>query len=157
MRRFRAEARTLRGEQERLAGILEELSRLESELEGARSRLADSEARRERTLASIRSDRRRREIALGELSETATRLADLIENVGATGAEPPELDARKFKGLMTWPATGRVRAGFGTRIHPASRRGSRTRGSTWRGRSATTSGRCSTAPSSTPPGCGATG
>ena len=117
LREFRLEAQRLKAEREGLKRTREEMARVEADLAEARDRLKLSERNRARGLRAIRGDKQRRRLALEELSQTATLLADRLESV-SSGGEAGALDPRKFKGLMEWPASGKVTAGFGTQVHP---------------------------------------
>ena len=75
--------------------------------------------RRERAaaLARIRGDRTRYQTALGEL-EGASR--ELGQRVADANVAPPSaaLDVRKFRGMLDWPAAGKIAIPFGTAINP---------------------------------------
>jgi len=89
--------------------------RAEAASEGAA--LEAGRAARESLLARIRDDRVQHDQALGELEAAARELSKLVGALEGDAA-PPALDARKFRGLLDWPADGVVSAGFGLAVHP---------------------------------------
>lgn len=114
----------LRVDAERLAGerrgLEEEQLRqvaLQSELEQATQRLLRTRAEQAKLLGDVRQDQRRRRDALAELRAAADDLTRVVDSLGEK-AEQRKLDVRKFKGLLRWPAEGRLSAGFGTLVHP---------------------------------------
>jgi len=117
---YRRDALLLFDERERLSEERVELDRLSHELAETEARLAASRRSHERVLVSLRDDRDRRQTALDELRAAAEEMSRLVQSLGSSG-EDPSLDMRKFRGLLDWPARGRVSAGFGTVIHPRFR------------------------------------
>ena len=75
--------------------------------------------RRERTdaLARIRGDRTRYQSALGELEGASRELGQIVTDAKV---EPrrQDVDVRKFRGMLDWPAPGKIAIPFGTAIHP---------------------------------------
>ncbi|HKQ60142.1 MAG TPA: peptidoglycan DD-metalloendopeptidase family protein, partial [Candidatus Polarisedimenticolaceae bacterium] len=59
----------------------------------------------------------KRQDAIGELSAAAAGLGRLVGTLPAAPSAPA-LDVHKFRGLLDWPAPGRVSAGFGPMVHP---------------------------------------
>lgn len=101
-------------------GLLAERGKLESaktEAEGGRRALAASQEEQTLLLERIRNDREQHEEALGELESASRELGRLVERLGGQPSDAA-LDIRKFRGLLDWPADGRVSARFGTAVHP---------------------------------------
>jgi murein hydrolase activator len=105
-------------EREAFAAKQTELGRAREEAERLARALAARRDARERVLESIRDDRATRTGAIEELEGAAEALDRLADSLAATGEGAPKLDVRKFRGLLDWPAAGRVSEGFGTRQHP---------------------------------------
>jgi len=114
----RAAAAETAREREALTARQAELGRAREEAAGLADALAARRAARERVLVSIRDDRATRTGAIEELEIAAEALDRLADSLAGSAAEAPRLDVRKFRGLLDWPAGGRVSAGFGTRQHP---------------------------------------
>jgi len=113
-----------RSDSERLATEREELERRHVELEGlgedlarSRSAIADARRRRSRLLVEVREDARKRQGALSELEGAAIELGRLADSF-LPGADAPQMDVQKFRGLLDWPSEGEVTAEFGTVVHP---------------------------------------
>jgi septal ring factor EnvC (AmiA/AmiB activator) len=117
---WRADEGRLRSEAEALAGEERSLDRVRQEAEKARAELARSSAERSRLLESIRSDRAKHQEAIEDLERAARELGRLVETLGGA-ATGPALDVRKFRGLLDWPAEGRVSEDFGDAVHPRFR------------------------------------
>jgi septal ring factor EnvC (AmiA/AmiB activator) len=100
-----------RGELERTRG---ELARVEREAAAARDSTEAARGRRAALLARVQKDQRQHQAALAELQTAARDLNGFVETVPST---PPRLDVRKFRGLLEWPAPGRVSAGFGNVVN----------------------------------------
>ena len=98
-----------------------ELDRASESLAAARRRLRTARRRHSTQLDLIRTDSHRRETALTELRNAADDLGAWVGGLpepDRAGLASPELDIRKFRGLLDWPAGGVVSTGFGTQIHP---------------------------------------
>ena len=107
---------TLRSERDTMAAERAELRRRESSAAQAQVSLESSRRQRESLLEKIRGDREQHAAAIGELDAAAK---DLAKIVGAVDDRPGvQLDVRKFRGLLDWPASGPVGAGYGKVIHP---------------------------------------
>ena len=117
---WRADEGRLRSEAEALAGEERSLEQVRREAEKARAELARSSAERSRLLESIRSDRAKHQEAIEDLEWAARELGRLVETLGGT-ERGPALDVKKFRGLLDWPAEGRVSADFGDAVHPRFR------------------------------------
>ncbi len=120
LRAYRQDAARLTREKD---ALLVESSRLEStraQAERARSALATSRAQRAQLLQDVRRDRGRYQDAIGELERAAEGLDRLVEQLGRSRT-PVAIDVNKFKGLLDWPAEGKVSAGFGQVVHPRFR------------------------------------
>ena len=117
---FRSDALRLVEERERLSLSRAELDRLSQELIGAEKRLKASRRDHQRMLASIKDDQGRRQTALDELRAASEEMARLVDSFDPDDSVP-QLDMRKFRGLLDWPARGEISAGFGSVIHPRFR------------------------------------
>jgi septal ring factor EnvC (AmiA/AmiB activator) len=117
LREYRAAQTEIVAERQQLLLREAELRRVDQELIRARQRVAATQRQRTHLLAGIRDDATRREVAIGELQAAATALASLVDSL-EPGEIGTNLDVHKFRGLMDWPAEGRVTAGFGTVVHP---------------------------------------
>jgi murein hydrolase activator len=117
---WRVDEGRLRSEAEALAAEERSLERVRQETEKARAELARSSAERSRLLESIRSDRAKHQEAIEDLEGAARELGRLVDTLGGS-ARAPALDVRKFRGLLDWPAEGRVSADFGDAVHPRFR------------------------------------
>ena len=110
---------------------IETLGRERQALDTERVSLATAEAdaahlsedleskRRARTaaVARIRDDRAQHDRAIGELETAAEGLGRVIEGMGEA-LPMTAIDVRTFRGLLDWPAEGRLAAGFGPVVHP---------------------------------------
>lgn len=107
---------TLRSERDTMAAERADLRVRESNASRAQASLEASRRQRESLLEKIRGDREQHAAAIGELDSAAK---DLETIVGAVDDRPAgQLDVRKFRGLLDWPASGAVSAGYGKVIHP---------------------------------------
>jgi len=120
LRDYRAEAARIAGERDRLVTSRLERETLRGELAGTRWALEAVRRDEERLLTRIRGDRATREAAIGELGRASAELSRVVESIESP-APIPVLDVRKFRGLLDWPAVGRVGAGFGNVVHPRFR------------------------------------
>lgn len=107
------------GERDALAGQREALAVLRSETESARAALEAKRTERSRLLESIRSDRAKHQVAIGELESASQALGRLVAEAGSDAA--PSLDVSKFRGLLEWPSPGPIAIPFGPRVHPKFR------------------------------------
>ena len=114
---FRRDVTRSAEERQRLEQRRSELLQLQTELDATRSRLTAARNNRTRLLRSVRTDRSQRRRAIDELNAAAGELGRVVGEL-SPDAGPVALDVKKFKGLLAWPAEGRVTAGFGTKIHP---------------------------------------
>ena len=118
--RFRDE--TVRQRQE--ASRLKELrSALVSEREvrrQAHEEAARALGRRRGLLASIRSDRQTHQTALGEMEAAARSFERAVSGIvsAAPPAERPRIGFDRLRGLLDWPADGRVSESFGKVRNP---------------------------------------
>ena len=80
----------------------------------SRRRLESTRGKRRTLLASLQSDRLRRQTALDEIARAGTALNRLAESGESTATRSIE----KFKGLLDWPLHGRVSSAFGRQVHP---------------------------------------
>jgi septal ring factor EnvC (AmiA/AmiB activator) len=88
-----------------------------AELTGRRDAVAAARRERAAMLESIRRDEGQRRAALGELREAAEQLSRLAALLEAS-EDRSALDVQEFKGLLDWPAQGKLLEGFGTVVHP---------------------------------------
>lgn len=107
----------LEREREALGREREELTRLRADSRAARERVSRARAGRQALLARLRRDRAAGEEALRELERAADELARMAEGLGRSG-RGVQLDVSRFRGLLDWPADGRVSRGFGRSVHP---------------------------------------
>ena len=117
LRRYREDAALLAVTRQRLDAEENELQAARQRHTDARRQLSTTRRRRERRLTETREDRAKREVALNELRGASSELGRLVGTLSDEHATP-QLDVRKFRGLLDWPAAGRVTAGFGTVVHP---------------------------------------
>jgi len=120
LRAYREVDTRLRVERDALARERVHLATIHEEGERARVSLARSRAERIRALERIQGDLKQRHKALGELESASRELGRLVGRLGGE-ARGAALDARKFRGLLDWPARGRISAGFGVKVHPRFR------------------------------------
>jgi septal ring factor EnvC (AmiA/AmiB activator) len=112
-RKRREEAR--RGELERLR-VRADRERAEADREASRRRLL---------LARVRDQRAYHERLVGELSEASKRLEALIRTLqekqrrlARATPSPPGAGFGGLRGVLPWPADGRLAAGYGAQVHP---------------------------------------
>lgn len=109
-------ARTV-SERAALAADRAALAQMRAQTEDARRSLELKRSERARLLDAIRSDRVKHQEALGELEGASREIGRLVAELGRD-APPPRLNVAKFRGLLDWPAPGRVAVPFGPRVHP---------------------------------------
>ncbi len=114
---FDETASRLASERDALVHERARLAATRGELRAASASIESTRAARASLLDEIRRDRTRREDALAELRESSRELTAVIDGLAPRGSAPA-LDVRKFRGLLDWPATGSVDAGFGNVVHP---------------------------------------
>ncbi|HEX6849994.1 MAG TPA: peptidoglycan DD-metalloendopeptidase family protein [Candidatus Polarisedimenticolaceae bacterium] len=117
LREYRELRTRAAAEREALASERVALAALRLETDAARRALESTRAERARLLDSIRSDREKHQAALGELEGASREIGRLVAELGRD-APTPRLNVAKFRGLLDWPAPGRVAVPFGPRIHP---------------------------------------
>jgi septal ring factor EnvC (AmiA/AmiB activator) len=93
---------------------------LRGEAESTRAAVDSKRAAQASLLEGIKRDRDKRLQALAELEGAAMELQKIVERVGEDRGDSP-LDVRKFRGLLDWPADGKISSGFGTAVHPRFR------------------------------------
>lgn len=114
---YRADTERLAKEREELEVRQIELEGLGEDLERSRRAIDRTRRRRSRLLVEVREDAEKRQAALSELEGAALELGRLADSF-LPGAEAPQMDVHKFRGLLDWPSSGEVTAGFGTVVHP---------------------------------------
>jgi len=117
---YRREVGRLAEARAQLLGRSAERAARREEAEAAEQALEASRRARERLLGQIREDRATREAAIAELERASRELTDRLESL-APGSAGASLDVSKFRGLLDWPARGRVSAEFGELVHPRFR------------------------------------
>ena len=115
IRGFRATQGRLVEENRELAARQNELTGLQLQLDRKRSAIQVGQRNRERLLVGIREDQGRRRAAIEELESAAEELTRVVDSLQEAGEG---MDVRKFRGLLDWPAKGRVSSGFGHVVHP---------------------------------------
>ena len=84
--------------------------------EARRERLAELEAQQQRQLASVRRERRDLEEEATELEARERKLANFLSLLyGRATAQVAGTPMQDFRGVLEWPVSGRVTAGFGPR------------------------------------------
>lgn len=79
-------------------------------------RALDSDRRRKSALLTSLVEKKETNVAyLAELEQAETRLGQMIAGLGSGDVAVP---VAAFRGSLPWPATGRVRTGFGRHKHP---------------------------------------
>ncbi len=116
VRSYRSDRARLDGERAGLERAREGLLEVETQAVGARDVLDQARRRHSAMLVRLKSDQTTRRAALTELRAAAEELGRVVSSLDSGSA--PALDMRKFKGLLEWPAAGRLEAGFGTVVHP---------------------------------------
>lgn len=117
LRALRRDRSTIETDRRTLAEERARLRDVRAEAVEASTRLARSRAARGRLLERIRDDRRQREEALAELERASAELSRLVERLDRPRAGP-SIDVRKLRGLLDWPAEGKVTGEFGNVVHP---------------------------------------
>jgi septal ring factor EnvC (AmiA/AmiB activator) len=117
---YRRDRVALEAETRALADSGAALEASQRETDTARTNLERSRRRWSEELEVIRADREKRRTAIDELEGAANALGRLVETLERPEADP-RMDMRRFEGLLEWPATGDVSAGFGTVVHPRFR------------------------------------
>ncbi len=106
-----------------------ELASLRAKVDEERQEVDREAARRRALLAKVREEGAYHERMVGELSEAAKRLEALIRELQARqrrvaklppgkGAEPPAIGFGTLRGMLPWPADGRIVGAFGEQVHP---------------------------------------
>lgn len=84
-----------------------------------RDELARLEGRKATLLAGTRTESRELTIRAIELTQRAERLSTLLDALYGRDAEAlTDRPIQEFRGLLDWPARGRVSVGFGPRLDP---------------------------------------
>lgn len=116
IRSFRADADRLSAETRELIDRRKAIEADRALAEEARTKLAAARDERAQYLAAVRKDLRRSQDALREL-ETAAQGLGALTKVDPEKAAPAA-DPALLRGRLEWPVPGKVRAGFGSTIHP---------------------------------------
>lgn len=117
--RFQATREQLRSRNADLADRLQRLAGVRRIVEQRQRAMADAHAKKERALASLRSEGNQSEQRLAELEEKAKRLEHLLDvlsrqNGGAVAA----IDVRTVQGALAWPVQGKIIERFGKQRNP---------------------------------------
>jgi septal ring factor EnvC (AmiA/AmiB activator) len=108
-----------------------ELEALRTEAEGERADIDREATRRRGLLAKVRDERAYHERMVGELTEASKRLEALIQSLQEKqrraartptpprpGAPPGAVGFATLRGVLPWPAEGRLAASFGAQVNP---------------------------------------
>jgi murein hydrolase activator len=114
---WRASIRELGAQRRELDALRTSLSTERADAERLATALESSRRERAAAVERIRGDRAQRERAIGELEAAALGLTRVLDGVG-DATIPTTIDVRAFRGLLDWPAAGRVAARFGPVVHP---------------------------------------
>src|SRR5207302_3226809 len=103
----------LAGERHRLDGWVRQEEQRAAKLESLRAQQAA-------LLARVQGEKKTLESRSGALAEQAQKLSNLVAFLyGRTaGTNPAGTSIRGFRGVLDWPAAGRVVAPFGPRLDP---------------------------------------
>jgi murein hydrolase activator len=112
---FRSDLAALETERKELEARTRESIELRTRLTAARRGVDAQRALKTELLTSLVERKETNAVYLEELARAESRLQELLAGLGE-GAVAVPLGA--FRGLLAWPAEGRVRAGFGRRKHP---------------------------------------
>lgn len=108
---YRTESTWAKKEAERLTALQPILfSQRETSVQAAR-RAEDALKKKQALLSSLRTDRVRHQAALTELEAAERTVGRLL--AGLPVAETPVLTFDRFRGLLDWPAAGRIASPFG--------------------------------------------
>jgi septal ring factor EnvC (AmiA/AmiB activator) len=114
MGQYRDQRAEAQAESARLDGLRPVLQR-ERDARQEAARQAEAALERKRALLrSIQSDRATRQAALGELQAAERSFGAMLP--GLSGAMGPAVGFDKMRGVLDWPAPGRVSAGFGRSV-----------------------------------------
>jgi septal ring factor EnvC (AmiA/AmiB activator) len=92
---------------------------LRKQAEVKANEVADVRAEKKEYLARIRKEQRLTLEAISELMEASRKLEGLVAGLSAEGVPPsPPLSISHFRGMLRWPVSGKVVAGFGRVKHP---------------------------------------
>jgi septal ring factor EnvC (AmiA/AmiB activator) len=122
MDRYRVARADLARERDRLVAERAESERWIERQEARRRELLAVRGRRADLLARLRKEERALEARAGDLAERERKLAGLLDLLA--GDNPGGLDGtpiQQFRGVLDWPAEGRVTTGFGFRFEPRYR------------------------------------
>jgi septal ring factor EnvC (AmiA/AmiB activator) len=121
----------LAGRKSREEGHQAELEALRSEAERERADIDREATRRRGLLAKVRGERAYHERMVGELTEAARRLEAFIQSLqekqrraakvptpSKPGAPPAGVGFATLRGVLPWPAEGRLVASFGAQVNP---------------------------------------
>jgi murein hydrolase activator len=116
-----------RADRERLDGVLgdlgrqrENIERLGGELKVKDRELRDSRRRKEAVLSGLRHQQASQKRTLFDLVDQERQIEDLVGRLAREGSiEPvPSLGFARSRGILSWPARGRVAVPFGKVRHP---------------------------------------
>ena len=117
---FRADRASLDSVMATLAGQRQEIGRLEHELQAKQDEVRSARRRKEAVLAGLRHEQDSQKRALRELVDMESEVRELVDRLGHRGSEAPapSLGFPRFRGLLVWPARGRLAVPFGNVRHP---------------------------------------
>lgn len=122
MDRYRAARAGLARERDRLVAERAERERWIAREEARRQELLAVRGRRADLLARVRKEERELVARADDLAERERKLTELLDLLA--GDNPGGLDGtpiQRFRGVLDWPAEGKVTAGFGFRFEPRYR------------------------------------
>jgi septal ring factor EnvC (AmiA/AmiB activator) len=114
---WRASIRELGAERQALDALRTSLSAERKDGERLAATLESARRARASAVERIRGDRAQHDRAIGELEAAAEGLARVLDGVG-DATMSTTIDVRAFRGLLDWPAEGKVAARFGPVVHP---------------------------------------
>lgn len=121
MDRYRAARTGLARERDRLVAERAERERWIEREEARRRDLLAVRTRRADLLARVRREERELSARAGDLAERERKLAELLDLLAGDTGNGAGLDGtpiQRFRGVLDWPAEGKVTAGFGFRLEP---------------------------------------
>ena len=118
--RYRADREALDGVLADLAAQRRDLERLEGALSRKDREVRDNRERKRAVLASLKREQATQKRALLDLVQMEKEIQELLASLDRrrAGESVPSLGFVRFRGLLDWPADGRVAVPFGNVRHP---------------------------------------
>jgi septal ring factor EnvC (AmiA/AmiB activator) len=103
-----------------LQGQRQALARLERDLQRKAEEVLENRRREEAVLAGLKKEKTAQKRVLLDLEQVQREIRDLIERLSRPGYRDPvpSLGFVRFRGLLDWPAQGRLAVPFGNVRHP---------------------------------------